>query len=249
MEIQKKDNQEQMRQMAREMLRENSSLFFNAIKFEHAQRVATMLSSSTMVPEHFRNNLGNCMIALNYAERLGVDPFMLMQTMCVVHGRPGIEGKTVIALINKSGLFTGPLEWEFSGKKGTPDWKCTAYATHKATNKRLELSIDWATVKAEGWEAKNGSKWKSIPEVMFRYRTASWFANAYCPEVKLGLQTAEELQDSNMIDVTPKQAPAIEDLNQRLKSITPPTEDAWSDKEAVEVELPMQEREPGSDDD
>jgi len=201
----------EMRKLAREMMKDSPSLFFNVIRFEHAQRVAAMLAKSTMVPEHFRNNLGNVMIALNYADRLNMDPYMLMQTMYVVHGKPGIEGKALIALINRSGLFDGPLEWEFTGKKGTDEWTCTAYATNKQTGRKLEMSISWATVAGEQWnyadkKDKYGnlirSKWNTMPEQMFRYRAASWFANAYCPEVKLGMQTIEELQDT--IEMTPQ---------------------------------------------
>lgn len=190
----------EVRKLAREATKDSTSLFFNVTLFEHAQRVALMLSKSTMVPEQF-HNIGNVMIALNYSERLGIDPFMLMQGMYVVHGRPGIEGKILIAMINRSGLFDGPIEWEFTGQKGADDWACTAYATHSKTGRKLEMRIDWKTVKAEGWTGKTGSKWQTMPEQMFRYRTASWFANTFCPEVKLGLQTVEELQDVAAVEM------------------------------------------------
>jgi hypothetical protein len=173
----------------------NASLFFDVLKFEHGQRVAKMLATSTMIPDAFRNNVGNIMIALNYADRLGVDVFMLMQSMFVLSGKPGIESKMVISMVNQSGTFKGPLQWEWSGTEGQDDWTCTAYATHKKTDERLELSIDWKTVKAEGWLNKNGSKWRTMPKQMFRYRTASWFANSYCPEVKMGIMTTEEIRD------------------------------------------------------
>ena len=37
----------------------STSMFFDIEKFEHAQRVDKVFASSTMVPEHFRNNIGN----------------------------------------------------------------------------------------------------------------------------------------------------------------------------------------------
>ena len=55
----------------------SQTLFFDIEKFEHAQRVAKMLSQSTLIPEHFKNNIGNCVIALNYAERIGADPWAI----------------------------------------------------------------------------------------------------------------------------------------------------------------------------
>ena len=49
--------------------------------------------------------------------------------------------------------------------------------------------------KDEGWLDKSGSKWKTMPRQMMMYRAASFFARAHCPEVLLGIQTVEEVQD------------------------------------------------------
>ena len=46
--------------------------------------------------------------------------------------------------------------------------------------------------KAEGWVNKNGSKWKTMPQVMLRYRAASFFSRMNCPELSNGLCTTEE---------------------------------------------------------
>lgn len=174
----------------------SSSLFFDVDKFEHAQRVARMLATSTLVPEHFRNNLGNCVIALNYADRIKADPFMVMQNMYVVHGRPGIEGKLVIALINQSGRFE-PIEFDESEES------CTAFAKEIKSQKILRgPTIDMKMVKAEGWLSKTGSKWLTMPQVMFRYRSAAFFARTYCPEVLLGMRTVDEIED--MIELKPQ---------------------------------------------
>ncbi len=48
----------------------------------------------------------------------------------------------------------------------------------------------------EGWYGKAGSKWQTMPEVMLRYRTASFFGKLYAPELLMGLQTAEEVHDT-----------------------------------------------------
>ena len=42
---------------------------------------------------------------------------------------------------------------------------------------------------------KNGSKWKTMPEQMLKYRAAAFFARTECPEVLMGFQTAEETED------------------------------------------------------
>jgi len=171
-----------------------SSLFLDVERFEFAQRVAKMLATATMVPEHFRNNIGNCMVALNLADRFKVDIFMLMQNVYVVHGKPGLEGKLVIALINQCGKFT-PLQFRIENDKDGKPISCTAYATHKETKEKLEQTVTWEMVKAEGWDRKAGSKWLTMPSLMFQYRSATFFARVYCPEVILGMQTIDEIFD------------------------------------------------------
>ncbi len=179
------------RQAVTALVSASQTLFFDIEKFEHAQRVAKMLSQSTLIPDHFRNNVGNCVIALNYAERIKADPFMVMQALYVVHGRPGIEGKLVIALVNQCGRFE-PLDFEFSEDRKS----CTAIAKDIKSGKILRgTTITWEMVQAEGWASKNGSKWQTMPEQMYRYRAAAFFARVYCPEVLLGMQTIEEIED------------------------------------------------------
>ncbi len=182
-------------------IQKGTSLFFDVVKFEHAQRVAKVFAESSMVPQQFQKNLPNCVIALNLSERMQVDPFMLMQNMYIVHGRPGIEAKLAIALINQSGRFS-EVEYEMMGDKEKDDFSCKAYATKLSTGKVLYgPKVDIAMAKAEGWYNKQGSKWKTMPELMLQYRAAMFFGRTYCPDLLLGMLTREELQD--IIDVTP----------------------------------------------
>jgi len=211
-----------------------ASLFLDVNRFEFAQRVATMLSKSTMVPEHFRNNVGNCMIALNLAERFMADPFMVMQTVYIVHGKPGLEGKLVIALVNQSGKFT-PLQYEFTRNSEGKATACTAYATHNETKEKLEQTVTWDMVHAEGWDVKKGSKWMTMPELMFQYRSATFFARVYCPEVILGMQTTDEIFDftnmTNQGGVYKADGNGASDLSEKIK------QQKAEEKEVLEKQL------------
>jgi hypothetical protein len=122
---------------------------------------------------------------------------MFLQNSYIVHGRPAMEAKLVQSLVNHSGLFEDPLEYEVVGDDPEkPDYKVRAHATRKSTGTVLYGPwITWKIVKGEGWDSKSGSKWKTIPEVMFGYRAASWFCNRHCPEVKMGFMTGEEAEE------------------------------------------------------
>lgn len=161
--------------------------------FELVQRKAKMLASSSLVPKEFQGNTANCAIGLNIASRLGADAFMVIQNLDIIHGRPSFRGKFLIAMVNASGRFS-PLKFRFEGEGD--DYGCTAYATDKESGEIIEgPKVDWNMVKGEGWLSKAGSKWKTMAELMFRYRSGAYFANIYAPDITLGMMTAEEAED------------------------------------------------------
>ncbi len=163
--------------------------------FEVIQRMALMLSKSDLVPQQFKGNIANCIIGLEMARRMNASPLAVMQNLYIVHGKPGWSAQFIIAAINSTGKFS-PLRFDIG--EGT----CVAWAIEKATGERLEsppVSIDMA--KKEGWYDKSGSKWKTMPELMLRYRAATFFGRIYAPEVLMGMSTMEELAD--VVDIEP----------------------------------------------
>ena len=169
--------------------------FGDSDSFQLAQRVATALSKSTLIPKDYQNNLPNCLVALNMANRLNADPLMVMQNLYVVHGRPAWSSQFLIATANKSGKFS-PLRYRFTGTKGKDDFGCVCSAVDRETGEVLEgTEITIGMAKAEGWHDKSGSKWKTMPEQMLRYRAAAFFVRCYAPELSLGLSTREEVED------------------------------------------------------
>lgn len=174
----------------------DASLMMNPQVFEHMQRVCKVYANSNVVPQQFQGNLANCMIAYELAYRMQVNVFMLMQSMYVVSGKPGLEAKLAIALVNTRGPFRGTIQFQVErDQKGFPV-ACTAYAVLKSTGDRCETRVTWDVVEREGWNKKSGSKWQTMPEQMFKYRSAAWLARTYCPEVLMGMHTVDELEDT-----------------------------------------------------
>jgi hypothetical protein len=189
--------------------------FTDVESFEFAQRAAKLLSISNMVPKEYRGNLANCVIALNLAARMGVDPMQVMQNLYIVHGRPGWSSQFLISSFNCTGRFTS-LRYEWRGEEGKDNWGCRAWAIEKATSERLNGT--WITVsmaKKSGWWSKidhNGnesSKWQQFPEQMLMYRAAAFFIRTYAPEIANGMHTAEEVADFTTVEVI--QPPTIDD--------------------------------------
>ena len=175
--------------------------------FELVQRQAKMLSASSLVPKEFQGNMANCAIALNIAKRLGADPFMCVQNIDIIHGRPAFRAQFLIAMVNASGRFS-PLQFRFEGKGNTRS--CQAYAKSRETGETCEgPTVTWAMAEAEGWTKKAGSKWMTMPDLMFTYRAGAFFARVYAPDITLGMMTSEEAADIAPIrNVTPATVPA-----------------------------------------
>ena len=110
------------------------------------------------------------------------------------------------------------------GKLKVKPRSCRAWAIEKATGTRLdgpEITMDMAA--QEGWLQKAGSKWKTMPEVMLRYRAASMFGKLYAPELLMGLQSAEEIQDILDVDVIEEEEP-----RPRRRDPKPANDQGWS---------------------
>ena len=177
--------------------------------FEMLQRQAKMFSASTLVPKEFQGNLANCAIGINIAKRLGADPFMVLQNIDIIHGRPSFRATFLIAMVNSAGRFE-PLQFRMEGEEGKPSRSCVAWTKSKPEGTPLEgPKITLEMAKAEGWSTKNGSKWLTMPELMLRYRAAAFFARLYAPDITLGMHTSDELQDlPHEREVTPKRTAA-----------------------------------------
>lgn len=190
-----------------------TSFFTNLENFEAGQRVCKMLSSSSLVPTIYQGNIANTFIALEMATRTGSSPLAVMQNLYIVHGRPGWSAQFVIAALNTCGKFS-PLRFEISGEGDKRS--CRAWAIEHGTGERLEgppVSVEMA--KAEGWYGKNGSKWQTMPELMLRYRAATFFGRLYAPDILMGMRTAEELHDTGDSDTSaapPDQAADVDAL-------------------------------------
>ena len=137
------------------------------------------------------------LVAMDMASRIGCSPLMAMQSLDIIHGRPGWRASFLIATVNASGKWS-PLRFECRGEDASEaGYRCRAWSSDKETGERCEGPwIDWRMVNAEGWASKKGSKWQSMPELMFRYRAAAFWARLYAPEMSLGMHTAEEHADT-----------------------------------------------------
>jgi hypothetical protein len=163
--------------------------------FERIWRIATALARSSLVPKHFQGKTEDCFIGTQMALALKCQPMQVLQNLYVVYGTPGFSSKFMIALANHRGPFDGVIQFKTIGQPGKNDYGVTAFARIRATGQYVERTVTMQMAVDEGW-AKNNPKYKSMPEQMLSYRSAAFLIRLYCPEVLLGMSTADELYDT-----------------------------------------------------
>lgn len=191
------------------------SVFSSMEAFENAKSMCGALVNSGLVPQDYRGNgnMGNAMIALDMANRMGIAPIMVMQNLDIIEGRPSWKSQFIIAAINSCGLFS-PLRFDVvdHGEKEVTfeTWgqergqkvrktikvrnlECRATAIEKKTGEVLSgPPVSMETAIGEGWYQRKGSKWQTMPELMLRYRAAAFFGRLYAPHILNGMPTADE---------------------------------------------------------
>jgi hypothetical protein len=198
----------------------------NVVAFEAAQRMAIAVSKSSMLPDVYQNDVGNCLLLLGIANRfehMGIDLMMVAQNLVPVHGKFSWQGQFIIAVINSSTKYLEPLEFEWKHNDKGESVACRAVTTRKKRGgKDGETEavngpwVTWEMAEAEGWtkskdyrdkktgEMKKGmpSKWHTLRDLMFTYRAASYFSRTNCPELLMGMPAADEVEDT-LRDITP----------------------------------------------
>ena len=179
-------------------------VFQSGETFEVAQRMAKALMASDLVPKQYQGNLPNTLIALEMANRIGASPLMVMQHLNIIQGKPSWSSTFLISAVNSCGRYE-PLRFEIENENNLEKMKCRAFTKDKKSGEILIGS--WVTMEMardEGWLSKAGSKWKTMPELMIRYRAASFWSRLYAPDITMGMQTVEEVADVLYEEIKPE---------------------------------------------
>ena len=174
---------------------------------DKAYKFACIMAKSDIVPSHYRGKPENTFIAVQTAYRMNLDPMQIMQNTYVVSGKLGMVSAFAISLANQSGLFDFGIRYRIEGSG--EDLKVTAYTNLKKTGEEISYTITMREAIAENW-TKN-PKYRTLPELMLRYRAATLLIRTHAPEVLNGMHMVEEIEDVVMStkDVTPNKSQSI----------------------------------------
>lgn len=214
------------------------SMFSSIQSFENGQRIAKGLCSSNLVPEAYKGNVANTMVALEMANRINISPFMVMQNLHIIKGKPSWSSTFIISALNTCGRFE-PIRFKFEGDDPNSDeYGCRAVTKDLNTGESIIGPIvTWNMVKSEGWLSKSGSKWQTMPELMFQYRAAAFFGRLYAPDILTGMQSVEEVVDVSVSSNADNELEELQSLYMEKEDWLHP-----SDKQAIEQVIKNKER-------
>lgn len=160
------------------------SLVRQAKAMSAAHELGTAMAQTAMVPKHFQGKPGDCAAAILYGAELGLNAIQSLQNIMVINGKPGIEARTMVALVKKRGYRVETVE---SGPESV-----TVRGT--APSGESESST-WTMARATTAGFTSNALYKKIPEQMLYAKAATEVCRKLAPDVLLGMPySVEELR-------------------------------------------------------
>lgn len=172
------------------------SAYTSLANFTEVYKIGREMSKTQLVPQSYQNKPMDCAIAIDIANRMGLSPLTVMQNLWVVRGIPSWSGQACMSLIIASKRYKS-VKPVYVGKEGEDSWGCYISAIDVSSGEEVKGTlVNISMAKKEGWYAKAGSKWQTMPQQMLAYRAAAFFARVYCPSELMGFRIADEVEDT-----------------------------------------------------
>lgn len=182
-------------------------------KFEHMQRIATVMAESRLMPDSLRfattvveveedgrtvenaklvelpmhGIIARCFMIVNQAVRWGLDPFAVAQCVGFVHGKLVYEGKLVHAVVEAKTGIRLRYVYDGQGKKRTV--RVIGKFADEAEAREISGSV-------EQWHKGEKSPWAKEADWdrQLAYMGARVWARIHAPGVMLGIITDDEVE-------------------------------------------------------
>lgn len=167
-----------------------------------------MASSKISIPQHLRGSEGDCFAVVMQAAAWGMNPFAVAQKTHVINGALGYEAQLVNAVIITRAPVKDRLNFEWFGDFSKINGKESKSAEHGVKV--------WATMQGEDeprlleltmaqvGPVRNSPLWVADPRQQLAYLAIKRWSRLYCPDVILGVNSVDDLEEPPVVDVTPE---------------------------------------------
>lgn len=189
-----------------------------------------MAGAEGFVPAHLKGKPEACFAVITYALTWRLNPYAVAQaTYQTPGGRVGYEGKLIIAILERSGHFEGPIDFEHVG-----DWSAVLKAKAKVAQSPRggtynvpgwDEPAEWvadkpgvrvsALVKGEverrslvlylhQCQPRNSTLWATDPQTQICYTAARRFASLRAPSIIMGVPFEDDGSEG-MVEINPEE--------------------------------------------
>ncbi|WP_081862608.1 RecT family recombinase [Chromobacterium haemolyticum] len=187
-----------------------SALVLDDGSIDRMMRVAEIMASGkATVPQHLRNNPGDCLAVVMQAMQWRMNPFAVAQKTHLVNGTLGYEAQLVNAVVSSSPLLHTRISYSWGGDwskcSGKNDKSSLLTATVSATI-RGETEPRVLTISMAQAGVRNSPNWEHDPKQQLAYLCTKRWARLHAPDVLLGVYTPDELDQGTPAerDITPR---------------------------------------------
>jgi hypothetical protein len=174
-----------------------------------------MAKSAVTVPKHLAGKPADCMAIVMQAMQWGMNPYAVAQKTHLVNGVLGYEAQLVNAVISSSSAIVGRFHYEYGG-----DWEKIAgkkdgrdelgLFVRVGAVLRGETDITWGeNIYLADITTRNSPLWKTAPKQQIAYLAVKYWARLYCPEVILGVYSADEVEPRTEKEINPAPAQRV----------------------------------------
>ncbi len=179
-------------------LRSPTAMVLDTATIDSVMRVAEIMATGkSTIPQHLRNNPGDCMAVVMQAMQWQMNPFAVAQKTHIVNGTLGYEAQLVNAVVSSSPLLISRLSYVWEG-----DWAgCSNGKNDKSPNLTVTVSAQLRgepaprslTISMAQVGVRNSPNWEHDPKQQLAYLCTKRWARLHAPDVLLGVYTPDEL--------------------------------------------------------
>ena len=192
-----------------------------------AMDFAKVIAQSPMVPDAYRGQPANVLVAVQWGYELGLAPMQALQNISVINGKPSIWGDSMLALVKAHPAFRGIKEFMDGEVAVCVVKRALPNGEIEETKKTFSMS----EAKHARLTSKGGA-WQSYPNRMLQLRARGFALRDSFPDAIKGLITVEEARDYDAPQkrppVKPVQAPSVSSEGDPVQNIIEAVSEAES---------------------
>ena len=192
-----------------------------------AMDFAKVIAQSPMVPDAYRGQPANVLVAVQWGYELGLAPMQALQNISVINGKPSIWGDSMLALVKAHPAFRGIKEY----MDGEVAVCIVKRALPNGEIEETKKTFSMAEAKHAKLTGKAGA-WQNYPNRMLQLRARGFALRDSFPDAIKGLITVEEARDYDAPQkrppVKPVQAPSVASEGDPVQNILEAVSEAGS---------------------